>query len=244
MDPGEPFLSVVIPAYNEERRIGRTLEGMLAYLGRKQFPSQILVVDDGSRDRTGEVVRSFQGRAVPVELVVSPRNMGKGHAVKVGMLAAAGRYRLFADADMSTPIEMFDRFEPLLAQDADVVIGTRKTRGAYVGKRQPFYRENMGKVFTLLSNLAFGLRLSDFTCGFKCFHRRTAQPVFGNQRIFGWGYDTEILVIARRKGFRIQEVPVDWFNDEATRVRLLKNVFTSLAELARIYRNDRKGLYR
>jgi len=238
-----PFLSVVIPAYNEEKRIGKTLEGMLEYFKNKGFSFEILVVDDGSTDKTGGVVKSFKNPSVRIDLISYPENRGKGYAIKTGMLKASGEYVLFADADMSTPVEMFERFEPFLAKGADVLIGTRKTERAYVGKHQPAYRESMGKVFTWLSNQLFNLQVSDFTCGFKCFHRRTIEPVFGSQRIFGWGYDTEIIFIARHQGFHIQEVPVSWFNDEATRVKLLKNVFTCLAELYQIYHNNRKGLY-
>jgi dolichyl-phosphate beta-glucosyltransferase len=190
------------------------------------------------------VVRSFINKGFAIELITGERNRGKGFAIKTGMLKTRGDYALFTDADMSTPVEMFERFEPYMSRGVDVIIGTRKTRDSYVGKHQPFYRETMGKVFTLLSNSLLGLQVTDFTCGFKCFHSRTIEPVFGSQRIFGWGYDTEIILIASRKGFRVQEVPVNWFNDEATRVRLLKNVFTCLEELYQIYKYDRRGFYR
>lgn len=243
MSREHPYLSLVIPAYNEEKRIGKTLEGMLEFIGSKSFPTEILVVDDGSTDRTVEVVNSFSNEKIPLRLISYGKNRGKGYAIKTGMLAARGEYALFADADMSTPIEMFDRFEPYMKEGVEVIIGTRKTAGAYVGKHQALYRENMGKVFTWISNRLLGLDTTDFTCGFKCFHRRTIEPVFGSQRISGWGYDTEIIFIARHKGFRIQEVPVSWYNDEATRVKLWKNVFTCLLELYQIRNNNRKGLY-
>ena len=244
MNSSPTYLTMLIPAYNEESRIGETLEGMVGYFKNKDVRTEILVVDDGSTDGTRQVVKSFKGDEVPVRLIGYQENQGKGFAIKTGMLEAQGTYVLFADADMSTPVEMFERFEPHLAKGADVVIGTRKTEGAYVGRHQPFYREIMGKVFTSLSNTILGLQVSDFTCGFKCFHRRTIEPVFGVQRISGWSYDTEILFIAKIKGFAIQEVPVEWFNDEATRVKLWKNVFTCLIELFEIWNNNRKGLYR
>lgn len=244
MDDKNPYLTLLIPAYNEELRIGKTLEGMIAYLKGKSFTSEILVVDDGSTDKTRQVVESYMDREIPLRLIGYEKNRGKGFAIKTGMLDSRGTYVLFADADMSTPVEMFDRFEPYLAEETDVIIGTRKTASAYVGKHQPFYRESMGKVFTWFSNSILGTRISDFTCGFKCFHRRTIEPVFRSQRIYGWSYDTEILFIAKIKDFTIREVPVNWFNDEATRVKLWKNVFTCLSELFAIRNNNRKGLYR
>ena len=244
MNSSPTYLTMLIPAYNEESRIGETLEGMVGYFKNKDVRTEILVVDDGSTDGTRQVVKSFKGDEVPVRLIGYQENRGKGFAIKTGMLEAQGTYVLFADADMSTPVEMFERFEPHLAKGADVVIGTRKTEGAYVGRHQPFYREIMGKVFTSLSNTILGLQVSDFTCGFKCFHRRTIEPVFDVQRIAGWSYDTEILFITKIKGFTIHEVPVEWFNDEATRVKLWKNVFTCLIELFEIWNNNRKGLYR
>ncbi|MEA2062464.1 MAG: dolichyl-phosphate beta-glucosyltransferase [Gemmatimonadota bacterium] len=242
-DSQSPYLTLVIPAYNEEQRIGDTLEGMIDYFMKKDFRTEIIVVDDGSTDDTRGVVESFQGRGLPLRLVSYAPNQGKGFAIRAGMLEAGGTYVLFTDADTSTPVEMFDRFEPHLAAEADVVIGTRKIGDAHVGKHQPILRESMGKVFTWLSNKILGLSLSDFTCGFKCFQRRTIEPVFGNQRIDGWSYDTEILFLARLKGFRIIEVPVNWYNDEATRVKLLRNTIVCLGELFTIWNNNRKGLY-
>lgn len=243
MNSSPPYLTLVIPAYNEELRIGKTLKGMIGYFKNQDFRTEILVVDDGSTDKTKQVVESFKGDEPPVRLIGYEKNRGKGFAIKTGMLATQSTYVLFADADMSTPVEMFERFEPLLAEGLDVVIGTRKTANAYVGKHQPVYRESMGKVFTWLSNRLLGTQVSDFTCGFKCFHRRTIEPIFGSQRIHGWSYDAEILFIATVKGFTIHEVPVSWFNDETTRVKLWKNVFTCLTELFEIWNNNRKGLY-
>ncbi len=243
LEQGTVFLSVVIPAYNEEKRIGGTLEAVIRYLRGQSYSSEIVVVDDGSRDGTRQVAGSFQNPDVNVRLEGYGRNSGKGFAVKTGMLASRGQYAVFMDADLSTPIEMLERFQPLIEAGKDVIIGTRKVDSARIVKHQPKYRENMGKVFTWLSNAIFGLKISDFTCGFKCFSRRSIGPVFGSQRISGWSYDTEIIVIADRQGFAVQEVPVEWANDEATRVRLLKNVFTCFSELFAIWLNDRRGLY-
>ena len=236
-------LSVVIPAYNEEKRIGKTLESCIEYLSGKSYRSEIIVVNDGSRDSTDKIVAQYADKAIPVIFSGYAENRGKGYAVKSGMLEARGEWVLFSDADLSTPIKMFDKFEKELEQGAEVVIGTRKTAGAYVGKSQPGYRQNMGKVFTWLSNTILGLRVSDFTCGFKCFTRKTIEAVFGAQRIYGWSYDTEIVMLAHYKGFKVVEVPVEWYNDEATKVKLLKNVFTCFNELYEIWFNKNKGRY-
>jgi dolichyl-phosphate beta-glucosyltransferase len=239
----EPYLSLVIPAYNEEQRIGNTLQGMIDYCRERPYTVEIIVVDDGSSDNTSRVVETYKGRGPELEVIRYEPNKGKGHAVKTGMLATRGEYALFADADMSTPIEMLERFEPLMEAGADVIIGTRKVAQATVARHQPFYRENMGKVFTWLSNTVLGLKVSDFTCGFKCFSRKTVEPVFKRQTVWGWGYDTEIIYLASKLGYRINEIPVVWYNDEATRVRLWKHVFTSFAELIAIWNNGRKGRY-
>jgi dolichyl-phosphate beta-glucosyltransferase len=238
-----PYLSIVIPAYNEEKRIGGTLEGMIDYCRERPYAVEIVVVDDGSADGTRQVAESYSGRGVEIQVISYTPNRGKGHAVRTGMLAARGSYALFADADMSTPIEMLERFEPLMAAGEDVIIGTRKVAQATVARHQPFYRESMGKVFTWLSNTVLRLDVSDFTCGFKCFSHKAVEPVFSRQTVWGWGYDTEIIYLATRLGFRISEVPVVWYNDEATRVRLWKHVFTSFAELMAIWNNGRKGRY-
>ncbi|MBW7996229.1 MAG: glycosyltransferase family 2 protein [Candidatus Glassbacteria bacterium] len=243
MSQNRPYLSLVIPSYNEEPRIGETLQGIIDYCRERSYEVEILVVDDGSTDDTKRVAESYGGRRVPLEVISYEPNRGKGYAVKTGMLAARGEYVLFADADMSTPIEMLERFEPLMQAGEDVIIGTRKVAQATVVRHQPFYRENMGKVFTWLSNVILGLNVSDFTCGFKCFSRRAVEQVFGRQTIWGWGYDTEIIYLASSLGYVVREVPVVWYNDEATRVKLWKHVFTSLGELIRIWQNSRKGFY-
>jgi dolichyl-phosphate beta-glucosyltransferase len=234
-----PFLSVIIPAYNEEARLDPTLEKITGYFAAQAYDTEIVVVDDGSSDRTVEIVGAWMEKSpVTVRLARNPRNLGKGMAVKNGMLAAAGQYRLFSDADLSTPMAMFERFLPLLRQGKEVVIGTRKHPDAEITQRQPWLRRNMAKVFVLLANLLLGLRLTDFTCGFKCFSARAAEEIFSRSRIPGWAYDGEILFLAKQLGFEIVEAPVVWAHASGSRVKLRRDVINSLAGLLQI-----RGLY-
>ncbi|MFH0921932.1 MAG: dolichyl-phosphate beta-glucosyltransferase [Fibrobacterota bacterium] len=230
----QPFLSVVIPAYNEEKRIGLTLSKVMGYAEAKGLSCEIVVADDGCRDNTEKVVRETVGTRMALQYLPGGVNRGKGHAVKRGMLAAIGDYALLTDADLSTPITELDKFLPLMNSVAAVLVGNRKTLGSSVVKHQPWLRENMGKVFTLLTNLMLGMRQSDFTCGFKVFGRVSRAEVFRRSRIERWGYDSEILFLAKRLGYNITDVPVIWENSEATKVNLVKDTLRSLKELVQI----------
>ena len=237
-----PHLSVVIPAYNEAKRIGASVRRVLDYLRAQTYAWEFLVVDDGSSDDTVAVVKQAGGDDVRV-ISYTP-NRGKGGALQVGMLEAAGQIVLFSDADLSTPIEQIAAFLPWFGQGYDVVIGTRKTREAQIVVRQPLLRRLGGKAFTWLSNLILGVRVTDATCGFKAWTRRAAQEVFSRQTIRGWGFDSETLLIAHRLGFRIKEVPVRWADDAASRVSLLRDTLGSLSELLRIRIKAWRGQYR
>ncbi len=237
-----PHLSLVVPCYDETHRLGPSIERILAWVRAQDFESEIVIVDDGSRDGTAEFAEQHLADARHVVLRHA-RNRGKGAALRTGMLAAVGRHVLFSDADLSTPIEEASKFLAAHAAGAPIVIGSRKTKGAAVTKRQNPLRENMGRVYTWLSNVLICPGVSDFTCGFKSFVRQAAQDVFSRVREEGWAYDSEVLYLARRLGYPVTEVPVAWANDPSTRVRLLRDAFGSAAGLARIRGRALRGVY-
>lgn len=234
-----PALSVVIPAFNEEARLPATLARVRAYLDARGAPYQVLVVNDGSSDRTAEVARAQGG---PVELLHHARNRGKGHAVRAGMLAAAGERRLMTDADLSTPIEELPKLEAELARGFDVAIGSRAVAGARIEVRQPFYREAMGRLFNRLVQGLLLPGLSDTQCGFKLFTAAAATAAFGPARLDGFSFDVEALYLARRQGLRVAEVPVVWRNDAATRVGLSGGA-RAFVDLVRIRTAAARGRY-
>ena len=226
-------LSCIIPVFNEGKRLEKTFEAL------RQFQCdantlEVIFVNDGSTDATEEMLSDFLKTYPQGRLVTYTSNRGKGYAVTLGMQRATGDYRLFFDADMSTPISEFKKFMPVLEEGVDVVIGTRKTGDALLLERQPWLRETMGKVFTAMSNHLIGSTISDFTCGFKCFSRKSAAVIFATTRIERWAYDVEILLYARLNGFTIAEVPVVWKNDKNTSVRLFKDTVRSFIDLVRI----------
>ena len=236
------LLSVVIPAYNEEAVIGGTVEAVEAYLTEAKISHEIIVADDGSTDRTVSVVRALSDHR-PAVRVVQTSHRGKGAAVRRGMLEALGEYRLFMDADHSTPIGEWQRCAPWLRDGYSVVIGSRKIPGAEIKTHQPPLREAMGKVFTWLTNTVLATGVSDVTCGFKCFSSEAARHVFGLQRVSGWGFDAEILFIARRCGYRVKEIPVTWTDDASTKVHLITDALRSFRELISIRMAARRGGY-
>ncbi len=234
-----PFLSVILPLYNEEKRI-KNVNRIIKFLSTKSFSWELILVNDGSTDGTGKALKKFSHPNI--KSVSSAINQGKGHAVKQGMLAASGRYRLFMDVDLSTPIGELDKFLPSLEKFA-VLIGTRKGSGAKVVVHQPWLRENLGKGFTLLSQLFLGVPVSDFTCGFKVFSAPCAKEVFQRSRINRWGFDSEVLFLCHKYGFSIKEIPVTWKDDVRTRVKFPQDIVRSLTELLTIRWNSIRGVY-
>jgi dolichyl-phosphate beta-glucosyltransferase len=226
---------VVIPAYNEGRRLPPTLDKIQRYLAGR--PHEIVVVDDGSQDDT-----AARAAAAGVTVVKSEGNRGKGHAVRQGMLRARGQRRLMTDADLSTPIEELDRLLRKMDEGYDVVIASRALPGSNVEVRQPWYRENSGRLFNFCVRVVALPGLQDTQCGFKLFSAEATEKAFGPARLDGFSFDVEALFIARRRGFRIAEVPVTWRNDEATRVNTLKGA-VAFADLARIRWNGWRGRY-
>ena len=240
----EPFLSVVLPVYNEQARLPLALADILDYLAQSKGPWEIVIADDGSTDRTPELIREWSGREPRIRAVALGRNQGKGEAVRRGMLEAKGRYRLFRDADASTKMREFDRFLPALERGAGVVIGSRRVAGSQTTAHQPWLRETLGRGFTWLCRLLFVWRVHDFTCGFKAFSAEAAEAVFSRQRTRRWAFDAEILFLADRLGFAIEQIPVVWADSPGTKVRLFLDVSRSFAEILSIRTSHLLGLYR
>ncbi|MCL6646712.1 MAG: glycosyltransferase family 2 protein [Chloroflexi bacterium] len=237
-----PYLSVVIPAYNEEGRIGTALAKIRAYLATQEYPAEIIVVENGSTDRTASIVAAAAAEpGTPVRLIQLPRP-GKGGAVRAGMLAARGQYRFFADADLSMPIEQLSRFLPPALGDADIAIASREAPGARrIG--EPAYRHLMGRVNNLIIRLVAVNGFDDTQCGFKLFRAEAAEWLFRHQRILGWGFDIEILLLAKRRGYRIIEVPIDWYRGDQSKVRPVRDTFAMLSETFKIRLNAWLGRY-
>jgi dolichyl-phosphate beta-glucosyltransferase len=233
-----PELSVVIPAYNEALRLPSTLARIREQLAAGSY--EIVVVDDGSSDGTAERAHAAGGERLSVLRV--ERNRGKGHAVRRGMLAARGALRLMSDADLSTPIEELPRLLARAREGFDVVIGSRALAASRIEVHQPWYRESLGRFFNLLVRALLLPELRDTQCGFKLFSARAADEVFAAARLDGFGFDVEALVIARRRGYRIAELPVTWRNDAATRVSALRG-FQAFLDLGRIRWNAWLGRY-
>jgi dolichyl-phosphate beta-glucosyltransferase len=230
----EIFLSIVVPAYNEADRIGPSLAAIARYLEGKSFASEVIVVDDGSEDRTAEEARKAVDPLPHGRVLSREKNIGKGYSIREGVLVSGGRVILFTDADLSTPIGEFDKFLPLLERGDDIVIGSRALPDSVIEVRQSRLRETMGKTFNLLVR-TFVLRgFRDTQCGFKAFRRPAAKDLFARLRTKGFAFDVEVLVLAREMGYRISEVPVVWRNSPSSRVRLARSSWRMLGELWRI----------
>jgi len=237
-------LSVIIPAYNEELRLPRTLGHAIEYLKSQAYGSEILVVNDGSTDATGQVVRSQDTGAIPLRLIAHDdgANHGKGASVKKGMMEARGTYRLFMDADNSTTLDQVDRFWPFFEKGYDVVIGSRALKDSVIGVRQARYKEIAGRCGNWFIRTLAAPGIADTQAGFKIFSAKAAGILFPRQTIERWGYDIELLVIARAHGLRIQEVPITWINASGSKVTM-KSYFQVLCDVLQIRRNLKAGLY-
>ena len=238
------YVSLIIPAYNEEARIGKSLERIMTFFASEPYASEVIIVDDGSKDRTVELIRECYGIDRGVRIYQQPRNLGKGEAVKQGMLLGSGEYLFFSDADLSVPIETLRLFLTHLESHCDVTIGSRQKSGATIEVHQPFHREIMGKTYTKLSNWLLNLPITDFTCGFKGFRRRAARELFSLQHLKNWSFDVEILYLAQLKGYEVQEIPVTWRNDRGSKVRVGRDAISSLLGLLQIRLYDYQRKYR
>lgn len=231
--PERPQVSLIIPCFNEEQRLPATLDRVVRYLEARGATWEILVVDDGSTDRTAEVARTRAAGDGRIRVFRYEPNCGKGYAVAFGARRARGEWILFSDADLSTPIEELEKCAEALARGADVAIGSRALPDSRLEVRQPWWRERAGRAMNFLIRRVSGLPFTDTQCGFKLFTRQAAQDIFPNLRVRGWMFDVEILVLARKLGYRVAEVPVTWINSEQSRVRL-SHAPRILAELLHI----------
>jgi dolichyl-phosphate beta-glucosyltransferase len=239
----EPIYTIIIPAYNESARLGATLEKVLGYVHAQAWNAEVIVVNDGSRDNTAEIVRNFAEKDPSLRLIENPGNRGKGYSVRNGMLHARGRILLFSDADLSSPIEEAPKLLRALDDGADVAIGSRWLRAETQTQRQSLYRQLFGRVFNLLLRITLGLRFKDTQCGFKAFNQPAAQAIFPPQKIEGWGFDPEILFLARKLGFQVKEVPVAWGHSGGTRIHPLIDGSRMFLEMLRIRWYDLTGKY-
>jgi len=240
---GEPHLSVVIPAHDEADRLATTLRRISGYLDERRIDSEVLVVDDGSRDATPEVARRLlDGRRGRV--LRRTERGGKGAAVRLGVAEAAGRWVLVTDADLSTPIEEYGRLADVARdRDRDVVIGSRAVAGSRVEVRQHVVRETLGKAFNVLMRAMTGLPFRDTQCGFKLFDRKRTKPLFERMVVDGFAWDVELLFLCVRFGLRVEEIPVVWRNDPKTTVSLLADPPRMLLDLLRVRWRFRTGAY-
>ena len=214
---------------------------MLAFAEARSYPVEVLVVDNGSTDRTPEIVRTFAAQHPILSLLHQPIR-GKGAAVRKGMLEGRGDYLFICDADLAMPIEQVERFLPPTLSDYDVAIASREAPGAR-RFNEPWYRHLMGRVFNLLVRWLAVPGIQDTQCGFKSFRREVARDLFTTQVLDGWAFDVEVLYIARRRGYRIVEVPIDWYYGEGSRVSPLRDSWNMLREVLRVRANGRAGLY-
>lgn len=245
-------LSIIIPAYNEETRIGPTLDRILEFLQSASYSAEVIVVDDGSKDDTAAVVarriEEYKDAGHILRVLTNTPNRGKGYSVRRGVSEALGDVILFTDADLSSPItEAPKLIDPIVAGRADVTFGSRALNRELIGVHQPFMREFGGKVFNLFMRTITGLKFKDTQCGFKAFRRESARPVFALQRIERFGFDPEVLYIARKQGNRLLEIPVEWNHCEGgelqSKLNYMRDSMNMFADLVRIRLNDITGHY-
>lgn len=239
----EPTYSIVIPAYNESARLTATLEKVLAYVHTQGWNAEVIVVNDGSRDDTADIVRAFAAKDPTLRLIENPGNRGKGYSVRNGMLHARGELVLFSDADLSSPIEESRKLLQALEEGADIAIGSRWLRAETQTQRQPLHRQIFGRVFNILLRITLGLQFADTQCGFKAFKRPAVRAIFPQQKIERWGFDPEILFLARKLGFNVKEVPVLWGHSGGARINPLIDGSRMFVEMLHIRWNSLSGKY-
>lgn len=235
------FLSVVIPAHNEENRLPASLEQVLRFLAGQAFTSEVVIVENGSADRTYEIAQEFARKNANVRVIQSER--GKGSAVRRGMLEARGEYRFMCDADLSMPFEEIVKFLPPALEGFDIAIASREAKGA-VRYNEPAYRHLGGRGINFIIQALILPGLNDTQCGFKCFRAGVADDIFSLQTLPGWSFDIELLYIARKRGYRIEEIPVHWYHHPETKISAWRDAVQMIKDIFRIHANARRGLYK
>jgi glycosyltransferase involved in cell wall biosynthesis len=238
-----PKISIVIPAFNESSRIPATLDSVIECVRAEKWDAEIIVVNDGSTDNTAQLVRDIAQNAPELRLLENPGNRGKGYAVRNGVLNSLGDIVMFTDSDLSAPIIEAERLFAAIAAGADIAIGSRWLATSRQTHRQPLYRQFFGRCFNAVCRMVMRLPFADTQCGFKAFTRNAAQTVFQLQTIERWGFDPEILFIALKRGFKVQEVPVSWAHDARTRMSYLRDGLQMLKELVAVRWNALTGHY-
>ena len=236
-----PFLSIIIPAYNEETRLPATLEQIFIFLQSQPYTSEVLVIENGSRDRTLQVAQAYAQTQPTLKVIHNPER-GKGLAVRRGMLEARGEYRFMCDADLSMPAGEINRFFPPLLENASIAIASREVAGA-VRYNEPAYRHFVGRGYNMLIRWLALPNLHDTQCGFKCFRGEAAEQLFAKQTLTGWSFDVEILFIARRLGHKIVEVPIPWYYNAESKINIFKDSLRMGMDLLKIRINDWRGVY-
>ncbi len=235
------FLSIIIPAYNEESNISGTLSEVAEYLESRNFSCEVIVIDDGSKDATVEIARQFGGKIPNLKIIESSPNGGKGYVLKKAIFQSNGEYVMFMDADSSVSVSELDNFLPLLEEETDVYIASRRVPGAKVS--MPQSREILGKVYIFFSKVLLGIEVNDINCGFKLFKGKVAKEVFSKQIMGDWSFDAEVLFIVGKYGYKIKEIPVEWIYKDTSKVRPIRDGINSFISLVKIRVNNLSGKY-
>lgn len=240
------MLSLIFPVYNEEKRLAQSLKKIKTYFSKVNYPYELLFVNDGSTDRSKNVILNWFQDLVPpgrdyFKILTHPKNLGKGAAIRTGVKAAKGDWVLFCDLDLSVPLETIVLF--LQNQKADLLIGSRRAPGSRILTHQGWLREFLGRSFTRLSNLILGTNYTDLTCGFKMLKTPVAKKLFALQKLNTWTFDSEILFLAKKLGYKVGELPVDWSDVKGSKVKFPRDLIQSFVDLLKIRYYNLKGYY-
>ena len=243
MEFKDKSISVIIPAYNEGKYIEKAVREISNYLWKTFGSFEIIAVDDGSTDETLSILRNLSSKVSGLKVLYNGKNMGKGYSAKSGVLSASGKYIMFTDTDLSVPIDEIGKFVKKIDEGADVVIGSRAIKGANIIKGQNIVRKNMGRTFNLLIRMLLFSGIRDTQCGFKVFKNSVAKRIFNISRINGFSFDAEILYIAKKLGYKVEEMPVKWVNRPDSRVSMIRSSTRMFFDIFAIRRNNMKGFY-